>query len=134
MLWNDPAIGIDWQTAEPILSDKDQRYLPLARGRARHLPRYQNEPLETLLVTGANGQVGWNLQRTLAPLGEVIALDREQLDLADLDASRSTVRDFAPDIVVNAAAYTAVDKAESEPDLARTINATAPARMAAGAG
>ena len=84
-----------------------------------------------LLITGANGQVGWNLQRTLAPLGEVIALTRDQLDLADLDAVTQTVRDYGRQIVVNAAAYTAVDKAESEPELAHTVNALAPARMAA---
>ncbi len=73
-----------------------------------------------LLVTGRNGQVGWHLQRTLAPMGEVLAIDIEQVDLTDLDAVSRTVREFAPDVVVNAAAYTAVDKAESEPELART--------------
>ncbi len=83
-----------------------------------------------ILITGANGQVGWHLQRTLAPLGEVLAIDIEQVDLTDLDAITRTVRDFAPDIVANAAAYTAVDKAESEPELARAINVAAPARIA----
>ena len=83
-----------------------------------------------LLITGANGQVGWHLQRTLAPLGEVLAIDVEEVDLTDLDAVSRTVREFAPDIVANAAAYTAVDKAESEPDLARAINVAAPARIA----
>jgi dTDP-4-dehydrorhamnose reductase len=83
-----------------------------------------------LLITGANGQVGWQLQRTLAPLGEVIALARHDLDLSDLQAVARVVRDTKPDVLVNAAAYTAVDKAESEPELARTINALAPARMA----
>ncbi len=83
-----------------------------------------------LLITGATGQIGWHLQRTLAPLGEVTALTREQLDLSNLDAVTRAVREFEPDILVNAAAYTAVDKAESEPDLARTVNALAPARMA----
>jgi len=83
-----------------------------------------------LLITGANGQVGWHLQRILAPLGVVLAIDVEEVDLTDLDAVARTVREFSPDIVANAAAYTAVDKAESEPDLARTINACAPARMA----
>jgi dTDP-4-dehydrorhamnose reductase len=82
-----------------------------------------------LLITGANGQVGWHLQRSLAPLGEVTALTRDQLDLADLDAVKRAVREFEPDILVNAAAYTAVDKAESEPDLARNVNALAPAAM-----
>jgi dTDP-4-dehydrorhamnose reductase len=82
------------------------------------------------LITGANGQVGWHLQRTLAPLGEVLAIDVEQVDLTDLEAIARTVREFAPDIVANAAAYTAVDKAESEPDLAHAINVSAPGRMA----
>lgn len=84
-----------------------------------------------LLIIGANGQVGWNLQRTLSPLGEVIALTRDQLNLADLDAVTQAVRDSRANLVVNAAAYTAVDKAESEPELAQTVNALAPARMAA---
>ncbi len=83
-----------------------------------------------LLITGANGQVGWHLQRTLAPLGEVMAIDVEQVDLTDSDAVARTVREFAPDVIANAAAYTAVDKAESELDLARAINVAAPARMA----
>ncbi len=83
-----------------------------------------------LLVTGSNGQVGWHLQRTLAPMGEVLAIDIEQVDLTDLEAVGKTVREFAPDVVVNAAAYTAVDKAESEPDLARAINVGAPGKIA----
>jgi dTDP-4-dehydrorhamnose reductase len=83
-----------------------------------------------LLVTGAHGQVGWNLERTLAPLGEVVAMTRDQLDLSNLDAVSRAVRDTGAKIVINAAAYTAVDKAESEPELARTINTLAPARMA----
>ena len=83
-----------------------------------------------LLITGCNGQVGWNLQRTLAPMGEVLAIDIDQVDLTDLDAVGRTVRDFAPDVVVNAAAYTAVDKAESEPELARALNVAAPGKMA----
>jgi len=83
-----------------------------------------------LLITGANGQVGWHLQRILAPLGEILAIDVEEVDLTDLDAVARTVREFAPDIVANAAAYTAVDKAESEPELARAINVAAPARIA----
>ena len=82
------------------------------------------------MILGANGQVGWRLQRTLAPLGEVLALTRETLNLYDLDRVRSTIRDLRPDVVVNAAAYTAVDKAETEPDLARTLNAAAPQAIA----
>lgn len=84
-----------------------------------------------ILVTGATGQVGWQLQRTLAPLGEVTAYTRTQLELADPDAAARAVRELAPDIVVNAAAYTAVDKAESEPDAARVVNTESPGRMAA---
>jgi dTDP-4-dehydrorhamnose reductase len=83
-----------------------------------------------LLITGANGQVGWQLQRTLASLGEVTAFTREQLDLSDLDSVSGVIRELEPDILVNAAAYTAVDKAESEPDQANAINAKAPGRMA----
>lgn len=84
-----------------------------------------------VLITGANGQVGWHLQRTLAPVGELLAIDIDQVDFTDLDAVARAVRDFAPDVVVNAAAYTAVDKAEGEPDLARVLNAGAPAQIAA---
>ncbi len=84
-----------------------------------------------LLITGSNGQVGWHLQRTLAPMGEVTAIDIEQVDLTDARAVSRTVREIAPDIVVNAAAYTAVDKAESEAELARAINVGAPAQIAA---
>ena len=78
-----------------------------------------------ILLLGANGQVGWELQRSLAPVGDVTAYGRAQADLADLDALRSVVRAAKADIIVNAAAYTAVDKAESEPDLALRVNATA---------
>ena len=84
-----------------------------------------------ILLTGVNGQVGWELQRALAPLGEVVAADRKLLDLADTAGIRRTVAAIAPDLIVNPAAYTAVDKAESEPDLARAINADAPGELAA---
>jgi dTDP-4-dehydrorhamnose reductase len=85
--------------------------------------------MKRILLTGRNGQVGWELQRTLAPLGEVIALDRTQLDLADADAIRKAIRAVRPDIIVNAAAYTAVDQAESETDLAMRVNGQAPGVM-----
>ena len=82
-----------------------------------------------ILLFGKGGQVGWELQRSLAPLGELVALgtDSEDLcgDLTNLEGIAQTVRTVAPDIIVNAAAHTAVDKAESEPELARTINALA---------
>jgi dTDP-4-dehydrorhamnose reductase len=82
--------------------------------------------MRTILLTGKNGQVGWELQRTLAPLGKVVALDAVELDLADAEAIRQTTRSIRPDIIVNPAAYTAVDKAESEPELAQAVNGTAP--------
>jgi dTDP-4-dehydrorhamnose reductase len=84
-----------------------------------------------ILLTGVNGQVGWELQRTLAPLGEVVAADRSRLDLSDTAGIRRSVAAIAPDLIVNPAAYTAVDKAESEPDLAHAINAAAPGEVAA---
>ncbi|MGZ8256313.1 MAG: dTDP-4-dehydrorhamnose reductase [Gallionella sp.] len=84
-----------------------------------------------ILLLGKNGQVGWELQRSLAPLGEVIALDRQNGgDLSDLSALAETVRRIAPDVIVNAAAHTAVDKAESEAALAMTLNAYAPQILA----
>lgn len=83
-----------------------------------------------ILLTGSNGQVGWELRRTLAPLAQVHALDRKALDLADPDRIRTVLRDVKPQIVVNAAAYTAVDQAEAEPDLAQAINGTAPGILA----
>ena len=87
-----------------------------------------------ILLFGKNGQVGWELQRSLAPLGELVALgaDSQELcgDFTDLEGIARTVRAVAPDVIVNAAAYTAVDKAESEPELAHTINALAPGVLA----
>ncbi|MFC6522058.1 dTDP-4-dehydrorhamnose reductase [Undibacterium arcticum] len=78
-----------------------------------------------LLVTGANGQVGWELARSLMPLGEVIAVDRARCDLSRPDTIAALIQDIRPDVVVNAAAYTAVDKAEQEEALATVINGTA---------
>jgi dTDP-4-dehydrorhamnose reductase len=79
-----------------------------------------------ILLTGKDGQVGFELARALAPLGEVVAVGRTECDLGDADALRALVRHVAPDVIVNPAAYTAVDKAESERDLAYAINARAP--------
>jgi dTDP-4-dehydrorhamnose reductase len=75
-----------------------------------------------ILLLGADGQVGWELRRALAPVGDVVACTRADIDLANIDRMRQAVRAHAPDIVVNAAAYTAVDKAESEPAQADAIN------------
>ena len=86
-----------------------------------------------ILLLGKNGQVGWELQRSLSVLGELIALDRYSTpcgDLAQPEALAQTVRTLRPDVIVNAAAHTAVDKAEGEPALARTLNALAPAALA----
>lgn len=87
-----------------------------------------------ILLFGKNGQVGWELQRSLAPLGELIALDRRDLrycgDLADLTGITHTLQTIRPDIIVNAAAYTAVDQAESKPELAFRINAEVPELLA----
>lgn len=83
-----------------------------------------------ILLIGKNGQVGWELQRTLAPLGEAVAVDYPEINLSDEQNTRDWVRRIAPDLIVNAAAYTAVDQAESEPDLAMAINGTAPGVLA----
>ncbi|MEB2351355.1 MAG: dTDP-4-dehydrorhamnose reductase [Burkholderiaceae bacterium] len=83
-----------------------------------------------LMVTGTSGQVGWELLRSLAPLGDVVAADRSRMDLSDPDAIRRTIRDIRPDVLVNPAAWTAVDRAEAEPDAAAAINAVAPGIMA----
>ena len=88
-----------------------------------------------ILLLGRNGQVGWELQRALAPLGELVALDAHspaprRADLSKPEELAATVREVSPDIIVNAAAHTAVDRCEGEPDRARTINAEAPGVLA----
>ena len=87
-----------------------------------------------ILLFGKGGQVGWELQRSLAPLGELIALEHDSQhlcgDFTNLEGLAKTINTVKPDIIVNAAAHTAVDKAESEPELVRTINALAPGRLA----
>ncbi|MEI8265205.1 MAG: dTDP-4-dehydrorhamnose reductase [Betaproteobacteria bacterium] len=91
-----------------------------------------------ILLLGSNGQVGWELQRSLAPLGEVVALQRETAanpqglcgNLEDPEALAHSVRTLRPAVIVNAAAYTAVDKAETDADRAKAVNATAPGLLA----
>lgn len=88
------------------------------------------EDKRTILVTGVSGQVGYELARTLQGLGRVVAVDRSTLDLSKLDQIRAVVRDVKPALIVNPAAYTAVDKAEQEPELAMRINGEAPGVLA----
>ncbi|MEW5785461.1 MAG: dTDP-4-dehydrorhamnose reductase [Bacillota bacterium] len=83
-----------------------------------------------VLLVGKNGQVGWELQRTLAPFGEIAATGSHELDLSDTKAIRRIVREIKPRIIVNAAAYTAVDRAEEEPELAMAVNGIAPGVLA----
>lgn len=83
-----------------------------------------------ILLTGCNGQVGWELGRALLPLGEVITSNSSQINLSDLDGLRRAVQKYSADVIVNAAAYTAVDKAETEKDLAFLVNAEAPGVLA----
>lgn len=86
--------------------------------------------MRTILLTGKNGQIGWELRRTLAPLGEIAVPGREEMDLAKPQSIRDAVRRIQPDLIVNAAAYTAVDQAESEPELAMAVNGAAPGILA----
>lgn len=86
--------------------------------------------MKKILVLGRIGQVGWELRRTLATLGEVTAIDREELDLTNADAIQRTVREIHPNIIVNAAAYTAVDKAENDLETAMALNGRAPGILA----
>jgi dTDP-4-dehydrorhamnose reductase len=83
-----------------------------------------------ILLFGGNGQVGWELRRTLAPLGDVRALERADVDLVDHGALRRAVREAEPSLIVNAAAYTAVDRAEEDAELAHAVNAEAPRVLA----
>jgi len=83
-----------------------------------------------ILLTGAGGQLGWELRRSLAPFGDLVAADRHRVDLADRDGVRRAVRELAPRVIVNAGAHTAVDRAESEPDLAMAVNGVGPGILA----
>jgi dTDP-4-dehydrorhamnose reductase len=87
-----------------------------------------------ILVIGCNGQVGRELQGTLAPLGEVIAIDYPDIDLTNADGTTAIVRGVSPDLIINSAAYTAVDRAEKEPETAQKVNADAPGLLAREAG
>ncbi|RKZ63743.1 MAG: NAD(P)-dependent oxidoreductase, partial [Gammaproteobacteria bacterium] len=83
-----------------------------------------------ILLFGKNGQVGWELNRSLQPLGEVTALGRDDADFSKAESLRQIVQDVRPDVIVNAVAYTAVDKAEEEEGLAAKVNSIAPGVLA----
>jgi dTDP-4-dehydrorhamnose reductase len=83
-----------------------------------------------VLLIGKKGQLGWELHRTLATLGELIAVDYPEIDLGQPETGRNLIRQIQPQVIVNAAAYTAVDQAETEHELARKINAIAPGVLA----
>ena len=83
-----------------------------------------------ILLTGKNGQIGWELNRSLSTLGTIFAMGRDQIDLSQPETLGSIIQEIKPDIIINAAAYTAVDKAESEPELAMTVNGIAPGVIA----
>jgi len=83
-----------------------------------------------ILILGKNGQVGWELNRAMLPLGDIIALDYPDIDFSKPDTLRNLIREIKPDVITNAVAYTAVDKAEDEEQLAQVINADAPALIA----
>lgn len=86
--------------------------------------------MKTILVTGRDGQVGWELRRALLPLGRIVSTTRQEMDLANPDSIRRCVNNVRPDLIVNTAAYTAVDRAEAEPDIAHAINGIAPGVLA----
>ena len=86
--------------------------------------------MSRILISGRTGQVGYELERSLQGLGEIIALDRSQMDLGNLQQVRDVIRTVKPTLIVNPAAYTAVDQAEREPELALRINGEAPGVMA----
>ena len=105
-----------------------------ANGYKLTMEHAAHKPMAKVLLFGKGGQVGWELQRSLAPLGELVALDFDSTDycgdFTNLQGLADTVLAHKPDYIVNAGAHTAVDKAESEPELVRTINALAPGALA----
>ena len=158
--WNDPDLGIEWPIQDPVLSSKDSKALFLRDMTPERLPCFESPALPTLrseqtpprhsaapkrikrpriLLVGSTGQVGAELRSSLQTLGEVVptvepALANRRgaivLDLCSPDSIRRVVRDTQPDVIVNAAAYTAVDKAEQDHELAMAINGIAPGVLA----
>ena len=129
ILWNDPDLAISWGVASTRL--REGRGVSHAGGdAARILAALLRQMKPAILLIGANGQIGHELSAALPRVGQVTALDRQQLDLTQPAEIRRAIRDFQPALIVNAAGYTAVDRAESEAALARAVNADAPAVMA----
>ena len=105
-------------------------YLKLSRLNLPVPPLYIYISFMKILLTGKNGQVGWELNRSLSRLGTIFAMGRNDMDLSKPETLGPVIQDIRPDIIINAAAYTAVDKAESEPELAMIVNGTAPGVIA----
>ena len=125
LTWPSPGAS-----ANPLVSEKDAKYSTLAAMPREFLPQYSEEMKPAILLIGTNGQVGRELNNMLPRIGEVTALDRQRLDLTQAGRDSPRHPHFPPAFIVNAAAYTAVDKAESEETAAQAINAEAPGVMA----
>ena len=126
VLWNDPAINIPWDEIfakygieEPLLSDKDRDRLPLSESDVNFLYRQKK-----YLVTGASGQLGYDIVKELNERGEteVLALDSELMDITDREQVMKIVKAYDPDVIFHCAAWTAVDKAEETPELCEKVN------------
>ena len=132
LLWNDPALAIAWPRRRARRHREGRRGHAARGGRRLPVDRAPREAMRrpTILVTGAAGQVGFELVRLLAPHGDVVAADRARLDLADPDAIVAAVRGAKPASDRQRGAYTAVDLAEKEAELAAAVNARAPGILA----
>ena len=120
--WDDNDLSIDWQyDGEPLVSDKDAHGVSFKEADTIRMK---------ILIFGKNGQVGWELNRSLQPLGEIIVLDIEDVDFSQPESLRQVIQNVNPDVICNAVAYTAVDKAEEDEVLAMKINGIAPGVIA----
>ncbi len=125
-----PGPGRPGPHREPDVSGASGPEVSSGQPGPSRVTKRPNSPHDPILLLGRNGQIGWELQRTLASLGPLAALGRAEVDLADPDRIRQAVRDVTPCLIVNAAAYTAVDKAEEEAELAMAVNGHAPGVLA----
>ena len=126
ILWNDPELGIDWKSifkkydiADPVLSAKDQARGTLAESDVEFL-RCEKK----YLITGYKGQLGYDIAKELVERGEtnVLAIDKDEMDITDRDQVMKVVKDFNPDVIFHCAAWTAVDKAEEMEDVVHRVN------------